>query len=94
MSSFLHFSLSQQENQTDKSGMLRQGEKPVRKAFWISERHIQNLFQISERTFSDINPVTTTSLLTLFLIGPYHELFTCVANYDKLSKLLHTQTCT
>ena len=31
--------------------------------------------------------------LTPLLIGPYHELFTCVAKYDKAFKMLHTQTC-
>ena len=30
-----------------------------------------------------INPLNTTGLLTPFLIGSYHEICTCVANYDK-----------
>ena len=30
-----------------------------------------------------INPLGTTGLLTPYLIGSYHEMFTCVANYDK-----------
>ena len=41
-----------------------------------------------------LNPLSTTGLLTPFLIGPYNELFTCIANYDKTFKMLHTQTCT
>ena len=31
----------------------------------------------------------TTGLLTPFLIGSYHEMFTCPANYDKSLKMLH-----
>ena len=35
------------------------------------------------------NPLGTTGLLTPFLIGSYHEMFTCSANYDKSLKMLH-----
>ncbi len=40
-----------------------------------------------------VNPLSTTGLLTPFQIGPYLEMFTWVANYDKALKMLHTQTC-
>ncbi len=40
-----------------------------------------------------LNLPSTTALLTLFLIGSYHEMFTCVANYDITLKMLHSQTC-
>ncbi len=33
--------------------------------------------------------LSTTRLLTSFLIGSYHEMFTCVANYDMALKMLH-----
>ncbi len=42
---------------------------------------------------SPLNPLSTTGLLTPVLIGSYHEMFTCVANYDKAFKMLHAQTC-
>ena len=35
------------------------------------------------------NPLGTTGLLTPFLIGSYHEMFTYSANYDKSLKMLH-----
>ena len=38
---------------------------------------------------SRLNPLGTTGLLTPFLIGSYHEMFTCSANYDKSLKMLH-----
>ncbi len=47
-----------------------------------------------KRKRTKINPLSTTGLLTLYLIGSYHEMFTCVANHDKALKMLHAQTCT
>ena len=44
--------------------------------------------------WQQINPLSATGLLTPILIGSYLEKFTCVANYDKALKMLHTQTCT
>ncbi len=38
------------------------------------------------------NPLSTTGLLTPFLIGSCHEMFTCVANYDKALKMLYTSS--
>ncbi len=38
--------------------------------------------------------MSTTGLLTPFLIGQYLELFTCLANHDKALKMLQAQTCT
>ncbi len=35
---------------------------------------------------SKFNPLSTTGLLTPFLIGSYLEIFTCVANYDRALK--------
>ncbi len=68
----------------------------------ISTLEIQSPFTISNEKLTHnllkfkewFNPLSTTGLLTPFLIGPYHELFTCVANYDTAFKMLHTQTCT
>ncbi len=37
----------------------------------------------------NINPLSTTGLLTPFPIGLYHEMFTCLANYDKALKDVH-----
>ncbi len=34
-----------------------------------------------------INPLSTTGHLKPFLIGPYLETFTCVANYDEALKM-------
>ncbi len=34
-----------------------------------------------------LNPLSTTGLLTPFLIGSYHELFTCLANHYKALKM-------
>ena len=36
-----------------------------------------------------INPLSTTGLLTTFLIGSYHETTTYLANHDKTKKMFH-----
>ena len=36
---------------------------------------------------ANFNVLYTTGLLTPFLIGSYHEMFTCSANYDKSLKM-------
>ncbi len=43
----------------------------------------------SEKLFSTLNPLSTTGLLTSFVIGSYHEIFTCLANHNKATKMLH-----
>ncbi len=40
-------------------------------------------------SFENINPLSTTDLVTPFLIGSYHEMFLFVANYDTGFKMLH-----
>ncbi len=34
-------------------------------------------------TIVQVNPLSTTDLLTLYLIGPYHEMFICLAKIMK-----------
>ena len=36
-----------------------------------------------------LNPLSTTGLLTPFLIGSYHEILTCLANHGKTLNMLH-----
>ncbi len=53
--------------------------------------------QVSKKYFKTktfFTPLSTTALLTPFLIGSYNEMFIWVANYDKALKMLHAQTCT
>ncbi len=37
----------------------------------------------------NFNPLSTTGLLTPFLIGSYHEMMTCLANHGKTLKMLY-----
>ncbi len=39
--------------------------------------------------FMNVIPLGTTGLLTPFLIGSYHEMFTYSASYDKSLKMVH-----
>ncbi len=69
------------------------GEEDVK--LWITNWTFKHLilqhFFLPKREFdlSFINPLGTTGLLTPFLIGSYHEMFTSSANYDKSLKILH-----
>ena len=38
-----------------------------------------------------LTPVLYWIFLTPFLIGPYHEMAICLANYDKALKMLHNK---
>ncbi len=53
----------------------------------IRTAHVEIILCFSN-TFM-VNPLGTSGLLTPFLIGSYHEMFTCLANYDKSLKMLH-----
>ncbi len=39
---------------------------------------------------NDDNPIIITGPLTPFVIGSYHEIYTCLANYNKCLKLTLT----
>ena len=41
------------------------------------------------KSVESINPLSTTSHLTPFLIGSYYASRTCVANHDKAKKMLY-----
>ncbi len=45
------------------------------------------MYDISPKECKGINPLSTTGLLTPFLIGSYHELFTYLANHYKALKM-------
>ncbi len=36
-----------------------------------------------------LNPLSTSGLLTLYLIGSYHEMFICLGTYEKPLKRHH-----
>ena len=42
-----------------------------------------------EKIHKKLNPQSTTDPLTPFLIGSYHEISICIANYDKALKILY-----
>ena len=47
--------------------------------FTSIDKIIKKHLSFKSRLF--LNPLNTTSLLTPFLIGSYHEISTCLANY-------------
>ena len=60
-----------------------------------TNRHTYNIYQELTKTFKvnsimicSFNSLSTTDLLTPFLIGSCHEMFICLANYNKALKMV------
>ncbi len=54
----------------------------------LSQSYVNYIFLCKILTIT-FNPLSTTGLLTQYLIGLYHEMFICLANYEKPLKVRH-----
>ncbi len=54
---------------------------------------VESYYQIVKSNQQLYYLLTQQTYITLSLIGSYHEMFTCLANYDKALKMYHNLIC-